>query len=181
MDRIRTKKAFWLLWLFLGVVSCSTGHQVHTYITRHGDFAESDTCYINMEDAIGVDYDTMYLFDFYTFAEEIAEITGIEDYEYPCPIIRLFADEDTQRLILVKQGKCVFECDLHARDKLRFMGGTARIVFKPDFATRWKSKEFTPSTECEYIRYATPIFKVERRQLWVSHEVGYYLYPVLSY
>lgn len=64
------------LFIFLLVCffySCSnTDIKLLTYIEKHCDLSNNDNCYINIKDALKVDFDTMYVFGEYTKAEEIS-------------------------------------------------------------------------------------------------------------
>ena len=93
--------------LFYG---CSdTDDKLYKYIESHCDFEEADTCYIDIKDALKIDYDKMYLFVELTHADEISKIL-----EIPYNNNR-FIPDSKYRIIFLKNDKIVYEDDYYQR------------------------------------------------------------------
>ena len=126
------------LCLFYG---CSnTDDKLNKYIESHCTFNGSDTCYIDIKDALKVDYDKMYLFGETTTADEISKIIGISYTN------NKYISDSKYRMILLKNDKIVYEDDY-------YQNHTEFIRLNP-------IKEALPLT-C-YL-YTIPFFLVEKR------------------
>lgn len=111
----RNNYLVYILAVCLLLCSCrkNTDEILNAYIERKCDFNGIDTCYIDLKDALRVDYDTMYVFGEYTQLQGIRLIVGIENYNNENFLLpKGFVVEDSHRkIILIKDRKIVYDND----------------------------------------------------------------------
>ena len=101
MKKSILKAALLSMYLFYG---CSnTDNKLNNYIESHCNFNLADTCYINLKDALNIEYDKMYFFVEYTSEDEISEIMGI-----PYSNTKRIHDSE-KKIILLKNDKVVYD------------------------------------------------------------------------
>jgi hypothetical protein len=91
--------------------SCiNTDDKLNKYIEIHCSFYGSDTCYINIKEALKIDYNRMYLFGETTTANEISKILGIP-YKN-----NKYIPDSKYRIILLKNNKIIYEDDYYQKN-----------------------------------------------------------------
>ena len=96
------------LWVLSGC-SSRTDAKFYRYIRSLSNYPDSIVCYINIKDALGIDFDKMFLFGETTSAKEISNIIGI-----PYSNNRFISDS-RYRIILLKDNEIVYEDDFYQR------------------------------------------------------------------
>ena len=110
--------------------SCAhTPQKIERYIKNHCDLRTVDTCFIDLNQALETDYDTMYVFNSLIPLTGIQNIIGIKDYgKCKNPEMTLIGhDSETCRIILVKNNKVVYD------DEYNFNDYNTKISFR-DFS-----------------------------------------------
>lgn len=98
----------WVL-ILVSLISCShTPSKIENYINNSN--LRSDTC-IDLQEALKIDYDVMFVFDSFTPLTGVRKIIGIPDYgNYEAPEnVLVCADSEKCKLILIKKGKVVLD------------------------------------------------------------------------
>jgi hypothetical protein len=138
---------------FLLFYGCSnTDDKLRNYIETHCDFTKSDICYIDMKDALKIDYDKMYLFGETTMADEISTVLGI-----PYSNDKYISDSK-YRIIFIKNGKIVYENDYYQK-YTRFFGVNNKVI----------------EVNFYCVLYTNSIFVVEKRKYEGQYPYIYYL------
>lgn len=137
---------------FLG---CShTDDKLCKYIKSHCDFKNSDTCYIDLQKVLGIDYDTMYMFGEYTVVDVMRNIIGIEEYGSKHPNA-VSVKDSYHKIILLKDHQIIYEDDfMYSRlDIKKGMIIEKKGIFDGDTIT-----------DRGYL-YTSPIFRVIKKKL----------------
>ena len=103
------KIIFILFSMFLLYGCSNTDDKLNKYIEAHCSFNGLDTCYINIKEALKIDYDEMYLFGESTMADEISKVIGI-----PYNNDKYITDSK-YRMILLKNNEIVYEDDYYQK------------------------------------------------------------------
>lgn len=103
------KSNFWITLAIVVLLSgCSdTNDKLKSYIESHCNFNDVDSCYIDIKDALKINYDEIYIFGETTMEDEISEIIGIP-YKND-----KFIPDSKYRMILLKDKKIVYEDDYY--------------------------------------------------------------------
>lgn len=104
---------------FFMLNSCThTPQKIETYVKKYCNFKANDTCFIDLRKILKLDYDTMYVFGSLTPLTGVRNIIGINEYgKSKNPKIDLIGyDSDMCRIILIKNGKVVYEDEYHYRN-----------------------------------------------------------------
>lgn len=124
--------------------SCSdTDEKLHTYINKELNARSNDSCYINLTDALEINYDTMFIFGEFCKADEISSVLR-QNYANADAV-----EEGSRRIILLKEGKVVYE-DTYEQKYIVISGGE-----------RLKNIDLR-NIACYCRVYSSPVFLVER-------------------
>ena len=136
-------------WLFIALMNLlllgcrDTDENLHDYISTKLNARSDDSCYINLIEALEINYDTMYIFGEFCNANEIRSVLR-QDYVNTDAV-----KEGSRRIVLLKEGRIVHE-DTYEQKHIVISGGE-------------KLKNIDPGKISCYCRvYASPVFLVER-------------------
>lgn len=161
----KIKKIIWFLSIILMIIliinSCSSPiKKIEKYINNNCNFKISDTCNIDIQKALGVEYDTMYIFSALNPLSGVQRIIGIPDYRNSKNPERLLDGTypDTYYIILIKKNKVVYENKYYPSQNLIFL-------FSDNFIEVKKMGIFDGDS-CEASGYMNiyPIFKVVKKE-----------------
>ena len=129
--------------------------KIEKYINKNCNFEIQDTCKINMQKALGVEYDTMYIFSSLIPVSGVQRIIGTSDFSNSSKSENalLGRDSDMKFIFLKKNGKVVFEDKCYSSSLLNLSS---------DNFTEVKGMGFFDGDSCEVSGYmnVNPIFKV---------------------
>lgn len=98
-----------VLIIFICYSCMNTDKKLYKYIDKHCNSNITEPCFIDIKDALKVDYDEMYFFGETTSKDEIAYILGIP-YEND-----KYIRDSEYRIILLKNKKIVYEDDYYQK------------------------------------------------------------------
>lgn len=131
--------------------SCtSTDEKIYSYIENHCVFETEEICYMDIRDALKVDFDTMYIFPGYPVPKEVVSYVLRTNYE------KAKENSDADLIILVKDKKIVYESEW-THSQVAIDGGKEYFeVTSEDVIFDGEKLPFS------YLVYVTSIFKVEK-------------------
>ncbi len=154
--------------LIIACFSCSNpDDKLCLYIEEHCKLNTNDSCYINLKNALNVDYDTMYLFPGYPVPKEVFS------FVLKMPYSKNKEHSDGDRVILIKDGKIVYE-DEWSHEKVTISGGTEFTDITDDKVTFDGDK-----LPFSYVVYVNSVFKVSRIENPTGH-LNKYFYELIN-
>jgi hypothetical protein len=161
MEKIRNKlenKGYLVLSLSIWLCcSCTnTDDKLLAYIENHCNFNSKDTCYINFEKVVNIDYDEMYIFGETTTKEEISEIIRLS-YKNDN-----YISDSEYRMILIKNKQIVYEDDFY-QDK---------VIFSEKSTLSDDKKNGNPTVFC--IKNDSPKFRVIKMKKFTNEGCGFF-------
>jgi len=130
--------------------------KIKKYINNNCNFETVDSCCIDIQKALGVEYDTMYIFSALNPISGVQRIIGISDYKNKKKPEGLLDGTypDSYYIVLIKKNKVVYEKKYYPSQNLTFLF--------PDNFIEVKKMGIFDGDSCETFGYMNinPIFKV---------------------
>ena len=140
------------------IYGCSnTDDKLKKYIESHCSFEQSEICYIDLKDALNIDYDKMFLFGEGIRSDEISNIIGLTYSKDK------FVPDSKYRIIFVKNNKVVYDDDYYQ--------------YQTDFVLLNPIKEVYPLTTC-YLCTDSIFYVTKRENEGGRYPYIYFLKPV---
>jgi hypothetical protein len=142
--------------IILITTSClSPIQKIEKYVNKNCNFEIDDTCNIDIQKVLGVEYDTMYIFSSLIPISGVQRIIGTSDFKNSnkSADALLGTDSDMKFIFLKKDGKVVYE-DKYFSSSLLYLSSDNFIEVK--------GMGFFDGDSCETFGYMNinPIFKV---------------------